>query len=50
MLKKLLFGAGAAYLARKFIAGRSRSDDYDRRGGGLFGMGRSRTANRSSGW
>lgn len=52
MLKKLLFGAGAAYLARKFIGGRSRSSgEYGRRGGGgLFGMGRSRPAGRTSGW
>lgn len=50
MLKKLLFGAGAAYLARKFIGGRSRSHDYDSRGGGLFGIGRSRPAGRTSGW
>lgn len=51
MLKKLLFGAGAAYLARKFMGGRSRSSrDHDRRGGGLFGMGRSRPADRTTGW
>lgn len=50
MLKKLLFAGGAAYLARKFMGGRSRSHDYDRRGGGLFGMGRSRLASRTTGW
>lgn len=33
MLKKLLFGAGAAYLARKFIGGRSRSSREYSRGG-----------------
>jgi len=36
MLKKLLFGAGAAYLARKFIGERSRSSrDYSRGGVGF---------------
>lgn len=35
MLKKLLLGAGAAYLARKFIGGRSRTGDYSRTGAGL---------------
>lgn len=50
MLKKLLFGAGMAYVARKFMGGRRSSRDYDRRGGGLFGMGRSRPAGRGSGW
>lgn len=51
MLKKLLFGAGMAWMARKFIGGRSRSSsDYDRRGGGFFGMGRSRPLSRGSGW
>lgn len=43
MLKKLLFGAGMAYMARKFMGGRGRRD-YDRRstGGGLFGGSRTR--------
>lgn len=51
MLKKLLFAGGAAYLARKFMGGRSRrSRDYGNRGGGLFGMGRSRPADRTTGW
>lgn len=41
MFKRLLFGAGAAYLARKFMGGRSRSTgrNYSRRSrGGLGGM------------
>lgn len=46
MLRKLLFGAGAAYMARKFMGGRSRSsNDYGRRDGMGFGdsrMGRRR--------
>ncbi len=50
MLKKLIFAGGAAYLARKFIGGRSRSHDFDRRGGGLFGIGGSRLAGRATGW
>lgn len=44
MLKKLLFGAGAAYLARKFMGGRSRSSDEYSRGG--LGMGNSRMGRR----
>lgn len=35
MLKKLLFGAGMAYLARKFIGGRNRSSEYSRNGIGI---------------
>jgi uncharacterized membrane protein YeiB len=51
MLKKLLFGAGMAWLARRFMGGgRRTSRDYDRRGGGLFGTGRSRPAGRTTGW
>jgi hypothetical protein len=51
MIKKLLFGAGMAWLARRFMGGRGRSSgDYGRRGGGLFGTGRSRPADRTTGW
>ena len=46
MLKKLIFGAGAAYLVRKFMGGRSRSsNDYSRNG---RGFGDSRTGRRKS--
>ena len=50
MLKKLIMGAGMAYMARKFMGGRSRSMASGRRGGlgGLFGG--SRMSRRSSGW
>ena len=49
MIKKLLVGAGMAWLARKFMGGGRRSSDYDRRGGGgLFGG--SRTSRRGAGW
>ena len=44
MLKKLLFGAGAAYMARKFMGGRSRSSRDHSRGG--FGMGAPRMGRR----
>ena len=37
MLKKLLFGAGAAYMARKFMGGRSRSSREYSRGMGIGG-------------
>ena len=40
MLRKLLFGAGAAYMARKFMGGRSSSSREYSRGG--FGMAASR--------
>lgn len=52
MLRKLLFGVGMAWLARKFMGGGGRrtSRDHGRQGGGLFGMGRSRPANRTTGW
>ena len=50
MLKKLLFGAGAAYLARKFMGGRrSTRSDYARAGNGL-GLGGSRWGRRGTGW
>ncbi|HUG45915.1 MAG TPA: hypothetical protein VMK31_05310 [Sphingomicrobium sp.] len=43
MIKKLLIGAGMAWLARKFMGGNDRtSRNHDRQGGGFFGMGRSR--------
>ena len=51
MLKKLIFGAGMAYAARKFMGGRSRetSPGYSRGGlGGLFGG--SRGGRRSGDW
>lgn len=51
MLKKLIMGAGMAYMARKFMGGRSRSrsSGFSREGGGgLFGG--SRWGRRSSGW
>ncbi len=44
MLKKLLFGAGAAYLARKFMGGRSRSSREFSHGG--MGLGDSRMGRR----
>lgn len=47
MLKKLLFGAGAAYLARKFI-GRRRPMTATP-GSGL-GLGRSRWGRRGTSW
>ncbi|MGI8705921.1 MAG: hypothetical protein ACR2JJ_09045 [Sphingomicrobium sp.] len=52
MIKKLLFGAGMAWLARKFMGGNRRSSgNFGRRGGGgWFGSGRSRTAGRGTGW
>ena len=40
MLKKLLFGAGAAYMARKFMGGRSRSSREFSRSGRGFGDSR----------
>lgn len=46
MLKRLLFGAGAAYLASKFMGGR-RDRRHERSGGGLpFGLGGSRWSRR----
>ena len=51
MLKRLIFGAGMAYMARRFMGGRSRSTSpgYSRGGmGGLFGG--SRMGRRGSGW
>ena len=49
MLKKLIFGAGAAYLARKFMGGRrtSRSTALPRGGTGLGG---SRWGRRGMSW
>jgi hypothetical protein len=51
MFRRLLFGVGMAWLARRFMGGRGRSSgNFGRRGGGgLFGSGRSRTAGRT-GW
>lgn len=49
MLKKLLFGAGAAYLARKFMGGSRRSMASGNSRSGL-GMGGSRWGRRSTGW
>lgn len=51
MIKRLLFGVGMAWLARKFMGGNSRSTgNHGRRGGGgLFGSSRSGTAGRT-GW
>lgn len=50
MLKKLLFGAGLAYLAKKFIGGRrSAHSDYDRSGTG-FGLGGSRWGRGGMSW
>lgn len=50
MLKKLLFGAGAAYLANKFM-GRRGGRRHERSGGGLpFGLGGSRRSQRGAGW
>ncbi|MBA3577544.1 MAG: hypothetical protein H0W39_08050 [Sphingomonas sp.] len=46
MLKRLIFGAGAAYLARKFMGGRSRSSNEYSRGG--MGMGDQRMGRRRS--
>jgi hypothetical protein len=40
MLRKILMGAGMAYLARRFIGGRRTSAGYPNRGAGLFGLGR----------
>jgi hypothetical protein len=40
MLKKILMGAGMAYLARKFMGGRRTSADYPNRGPSRFGLGR----------
>jgi hypothetical protein len=37
MLRKLLMGAGMAYMARRFMGGRRTSADYPRGGG--FGRG-----------
>ena len=53
MLRKLLMGAGMAYLTRRFMGGRSRSmgPGYSRSGlggGGLFGG--SRFGRRDGGW
>ena len=53
MLRKLLFGAGMAYVARRFMGGRSRSmaPGYSRTGldgGGLFGG--SRWGRRGDDW
>ncbi len=44
MLKRLIFGAGAAYLARKFMGGRSRSFGESSRSG--MGLGDSRMGRR----
>jgi hypothetical protein len=41
MIRKLLFGMGMAWLARKFMGGNRASSGGRRRGGGLFGSGRS---------
>lgn len=42
MIKKLLFGAGAAYLASKVLGGRDRNRDFgDRRDRNWFGGSRS---------
>ena len=50
MLKKLLFGAGMAYMARKFLGGRRSSRDYARQGS-VFGTGGSRWGSRRGmGW
>lgn len=50
MLKKLLFGAGMAYLARKFIGGRrGMRSDYAHSGKG-FGLGGSRWGRRGMNW
>ena len=51
MLRKLLFGAGAAYLARRFMGGRrdSRMGSARPTGGMPFGLGGSRFSRRS-GW
>ena len=49
MLKKLLFGAGMAYMARKFMGGRRRPMATANSGAGL-GMGGSRWGGRRSGW
>ena len=50
MLKKLLFGAGVAYMARKFMGGRRSSRDYDRQGS-FLGLGGSRWGGRrGTGW
>lgn len=46
MLKKLLFGAGAAYLARKYIGGRGNRGDYGRDGGSRSWFGGSRSGRR----
>ncbi len=52
MLRRLIMGAGMAYMARRFMGGRSRSmsPGYSRTGmgGGLFGG--SRWGRRGSGW
>ena len=37
MLRKILMGAGMAYLARKFLGGRRTSAGYSNRGTGPFG-------------
>lgn len=53
MLKKLLFGAGMAYVARKFMGGRRETaPGYSRSGGGGLGglFGGSRSGRRGSGW
>jgi hypothetical protein len=51
MLRKLMFGAGMAYMARRLMGGRSRSmtPGYSRSGvGGL--LGGSRWGRRGAGW
>lgn len=53
MLKKLIFGAGAAYLARRFMGGRSSSmqPGYSRSGLGRGGwFGGSRWGRRGDDW
>jgi len=50
MLKKLLFGAGAAYLARKFIGGRRSLRSVDARRGFGTGFGGSRWGRRGMSW
>lgn len=50
MLRKLLFGAGAAYLARKFIGGRRGMRGDALRPAGGTGLGGSRWGRRGTGW
>jgi hypothetical protein len=48
MIKKLLFGAGAAYLASKFMGGRDKDRAYDDRGNRSW-FGGSRSNRRTMG-